>query len=210
MTPKEIIVEQAYEMFFRSGIKSITMDDISRETGVSKRTIYENFRDKDELVASCLHLMDERFNREYDKIEKDSDNTLIMVFRFMKFGIDVLNSINPQFTPDLKKYHFRVWKETLTVNEKKYNARTLKILKKGIMEGVFRETIDVEVVSILLNEQLRIISDETVFPTSRFPKIVVFENVMINFFRGIATQKGLDLIDKYLREESDKFVTVRP
>ncbi len=208
MTPKEIIVEQAYEMFFRSGIKSITMDDISRETGVSKRTIYENFRDKDELVASCLHLMDERFNREYNKIEKESDNTLIMVFRFMKFGTDVLNSINPQFTPDLKKYHFRVWKETMTVNEKKYNARTLKILKKGIRERVFRETIDVEVVSILLNEQLRIISDETVFPSSRFPKIVVFENVLINFFRGIATQKGLDLIDKYLREESDKFVTV--
>jgi len=195
-------------MFFSSGIKSITMDDISRETGVSKRTIYENFRDKDELVSTCLKMMDERFGNKYERIEKEAENSIIMVLRFMKLGIDIFNTINPLFFSDLKKYHFKVWKETMAERDKKHYARTLSILRKGMEEGMFRNKINIEVVAILLNEQLRILSDETVFPASRFPKSVVFENVMINFFRGIATIKGLELIEKHLGEESDISVTV--
>jgi len=65
----------------------------------------------------------------------------------------------------------------------------------------------VEVVSILLNAQLQIVSDDNVFPEKMFSRVVVFENVMINFFRGIATQKGIELIDSYFEKESDFFVT---
>ena len=197
MITTERILAQATELFMHSGIRAITMDDISQETGVSKRTIYENFRDKDDLLQSCLVYMDNMHNQETDKIFSESHNTIDLVFRFLKHGIKAIKNVNPLFFSDLKKYHYRIWKETYTSNYDKHLSQTYLIIKKGINEGLYRKSIDIEVVAILLNEQLRILSDENTFPTDRFSKTVVFENIMISFVRGIATRKGLDLIEKY-------------
>lgn len=207
MTVKERVTEQATDMFIKSGIKAITMDDISKEAGVSKRTIYEIFKDKDELLRECLDYIEKKYNEEYDLIKLESDNTITEVFGLMKLGIFAIKTFNPLFFSDMKRYHYRIYKEVLQVNQEKQIAQTHTILKKGINQGVFRKNIDLEVVSILLNHQLQIISDDNVFPENKFSRVVVFENVVINFFRGIATQKGIDLIDLYFEEESDFFIT---
>ncbi len=207
MTIKERITEQASDMFLRSGIKAITMDDISRELGISKRTIYEIFKDKDELLRECLAYVDKKYEREHELIALESENTISEVFSMMKLGIYAIKTISPLFFSDLKKYHFKIFKEVLQVNQKKQINNTHTLLKKGINQGVFRKDIDLEIVSILLNEQLTLISNENVFPERKFSRVVVFENVLINFFRGIATQKGIDLIEQYHKDESDFIIT---
>lgn len=189
-------------MFLRSGIRAITMDDISREAGVSKRTIYENFQDKDDLLRKCLNFLDEAYNKESELITQQSENTIQMVFGYLKLGIKMLNQVNPLFIEDIKRYHIKVWKEVYKINTEKQRVQVLTILKKGINQGLFRKEIDVEIVTILLVNQLRMMHDTTVFPREQFPQRLVFENVMIAFFRGIATQKGLEMIDKILTEES--------
>lgn len=176
------------------------MDDISSETGVSKRTIYENFKDKDELLRSCLIFMDAIHSKESEELIADSDNTIDLVFRFMKHGIKAINMVNPLFFVDLKKYHYRIWKETYKINYEKHLTQTYTILKKGINEGLFRKDIDIGIVAKLLNEQLKIMSDEQIFPSDQYPKTIVFEHILINFLRGIATVKGLEKIEKYIPE----------
>jgi TetR/AcrR family transcriptional regulator, cholesterol catabolism regulator len=200
MNITERIVNHAVELFVRSGIRAITMDDISSEAGVSKRTIYENFKDKDELLRACLAFIDEHHARETEQIMAQSNNTIDLVFRFLKHGVKAINSINPLFLADLKKYHYRIWKETYSINSDKYLSQTFTILKKGINEGLFRKDVDIEIVANLLNEQLILMSDERIFPSLKFSKTVVFENIIINFFRGIATGKGLEIIDKYMNQ----------
>ncbi len=207
MTTKERITEQAADMFLSSGIKTITMDDISQELGMSKRTIYENFKDKDELLRECLAHIDNKYEREHELIALESENTISEVFSMMKMGIYAIKTISPMFFSDLKKYHFKIYKEVLQVNQVKQINKTHTLLKKGINQGVFRNNIDLGIVSILLNEQLTLISDENVFPERKFSRVVVFENVLINFFRGIATQKGIDLIDQYHKNEADFLIT---
>ena len=207
MTTKERITEQAADMFLTSGIKTITMDDISQELGMSKRTIYENFKDKDELLRECLAHIDNKYEREHELIALESENTISEVFSMMKMGIYAIKTISPMFFSDLKKYHFKIYKEVLQVNQVKQINKTHTLLKKGINQGVFRSNIDLGIVSILLNEQLTLISDENVFPERKFSRVVVFENVLINFFRGIATQKGIDLIDQYHKNEADFLIT---
>lgn len=176
------------------------MDDVAQASGVSKRTIYENFRDKDDLLKHCLENMDDIHTRENDRIFSEAENTIDLVFRFMKHGIKVIGAVNPLFFSDLKKYHYKAWKETYTASYEKHLSKTFLIIKKGINEGLFRKNIDVEVVAILINTQLQILSDEKIFPSDRFSKTTVFENIMINFVRGIATRKGLDLIENYAGE----------
>jgi TetR/AcrR family transcriptional regulator, cholesterol catabolism regulator len=198
MNLRERILPQAVDLFIRSGIRAITMDDISALTGVSKRTIYENFKDKDELLRACLVFLDEQHDRETEKIISESINTIDLVFKVLKLGINAINSINPLFFTDLKKYHFRIWKETYIINNQKHLSKTYTMLKKGINEGLFRKEIDIEIVAKLLHEQFRIMSDEHVFPSLRYSRTKVFENIMINFLRGIATRKGLEIIEEYM------------
>jgi TetR/AcrR family transcriptional regulator, cholesterol catabolism regulator len=200
MNITERIVSHAIELFIRSGIKAITMDDISAAAGVSKRTIYENFRDKDELLRACLLFMDNIHARETERIFSESTNTIDLVLRFLKHGIEAINSINPLFMTDMKKYHYRIWKETYIINSDKYLSQTFTILKKGINEGLFRRNIDVDIVARLLNEQLTLMTDERIFPSFKYSKSVVFENIIINFFRGISTGKGLEIIDKSMEQ----------
>ncbi len=197
MTIAEKILVQSAEMFIRSGIKAITMDDITRETGVSKRTIYENFKDKDDLLLACLNFMDESHKIKTEEILKESNNTIDMVFGLIKEGIKILKTVNPLFFTDLKKYHYGVWKKTYSINYKKHLSQTITLLNKGVIDDLFRKNIDIEVVAILLHEQLRILSDENIFPSDKFSKLVVFENIIINFIRGIATKKGLEIIERY-------------
>ncbi len=207
MEVKERIIEEATEMFFRSGIKAITMDDIARELGISKRTIYELFRDKDELLRECMAYADRKYEEERDLIIMESENAISEVFGLMRMGIYAIKTVNPLMISDMKKYHHEIYKEVLKVGQEKRIAQIQENLRKGIQQKLFRDNIDVEVVSILLNAQLQIVSDDNVFPERMFSRVVVFENVVINFFRGISTQKGIELIDRYFEKESDFIVT---
>ncbi len=209
MTIKDRIMLQASEMFIRSGIKAITMDDIASETGVSKRTIYEIFSDKDDLLRSCIGHMDEKFRQEKEQAVSETKDIIDLVFTFIKIGVKAINNINPLFNSDLKKYHYQIWKEIYRISSERHRSHIQNVIRQGIDEGVFRNNIDVEIVGMLLSEQLRIMSDEAIFPSVRFSKAVVFENIVINFFRGIATKKGLDLIEKYMEKEADQLVTIK-
>jgi TetR/AcrR family transcriptional regulator, cholesterol catabolism regulator len=200
MNVAERILTQSSELFIKSGIKAITMDDISREVGVSKRTIYENFKDKDELLRACLVYIDAYYNKDKDELIKESKNTIDMMFKILEHGIQIINTMNPLFMIDLKRYHYRVWKETYKLHYEKHLAHTYTMLKKGINEGLYRKDIDIEIVAKLLHEQLRIMSDEQIFPSSKYSIKAVFENILINFMRGIATRKGLELIENYQGE----------
>jgi TetR/AcrR family transcriptional regulator, cholesterol catabolism regulator len=208
MTVQERIIEQATAMFLRSGIKAITMNDISREAGVSKRTIYENFHDKNDLLRHCLAYMDKQFNKEHETVVNESAHIIQLVFSMMKIGIKAINQISPLFFEDLKRYHTKVWKEVYKINMEKQKVQIQTILKKGINQGLFRKEIDIEILTILLMQQLQIMPDKSVYPPDRFSQSVVFETLMFIFFRGIATQKGLDLIDKMLTDDGDFFMTV--
>ncbi len=205
---KERIVVQASEMFIKSGIKAITMDDISRETGVSKRTIYEIFSDKDDLLRSCIGHMDAKFRKEKEDAQAKAKNIIDLVFTFIKIGVKAINIVNPLFNSDLKRYHYSIWKETYQMSSEMHRSHIQKVITRGIDEGLFRSNIDVGIVGMLLSEQLRIMSDENIFPSVRFSKAVIFENIVINFFRGIATKKGLELIEKYMDKEADELLTV--
>jgi AcrR family transcriptional regulator len=208
MTTRERITEMASQLFQRAGIKAITMDDIAREAGVSKRTIYENFRDKNDLLRACLTDMDRKFADQQELVTQASGNIIEMVFGMMKLGIQAMNQVNILFLEDLKRHHLKVWKEVYRVNTENQRRQILTILKKGINQGLFRKEIDVDIVGLLLIQQLRLMHDKNVFPEGMFSRQVVFENVMINFFRGIATGRGLQLIDQYLEKDSDFFLTV--
>lgn len=184
-------------MFVKNGIRGITMDGIASEMSISKRTIYENFRDKNALLSSCLDYMQEQQKNNRMKIMKNSANAIEVILNFLTQGIQNLSYIDLSFLSDLKKYHHQVWTEHYQKFSDKNLKETHDLLSRGIREGVIRKEINVEIVSRIIHEQLNIMTDEDIFPPSLYSKKEIFENIVINFARGISTNIGLEVIENY-------------
>jgi len=198
MELQEKIIEEATHQYFQYGIRNVTMDGIATGLGMSKRTVYEIFKNKNELVHECLKSIKQKHNAKNQEIVTTSTNVIETIFSFMQEGIKSMNAINPVFFRDMEKFHNSTWKKLKEENEKEGFMLTTELLKKGIKEGLFREDINIQIVSKLFHEQINLLANEEIFPRDEFNYTDVFQNLTINFMRGISTQKGIDLIDKIL------------
>ena len=197
MDIKQRIISGSRQMFIKYGIRSITMDMKAEQLGISKRTIYENFTDKDELLQHCINAAMNNQRRINEEIINNTENIIEATFKFIKNSIDTLNAINPLFFFDIEKYYPELWEQKIRENDNRNLYRSIELVNKGIQEGIFRKEINGEIVAKLILEQFKMLSNQELFPHDKFSKVDVFENIVINFVRGISTKKGLLLIDKY-------------
>jgi TetR/AcrR family transcriptional regulator, cholesterol catabolism regulator len=197
MEVKDKIVTEALILFTKYGIRSITMDMIAEHLGISKRTIYENFKDKDELLRFCLEAAVVQQKDKTEDILNSSETIIEIMIKIVKHNVGVLKSVNPLFYYDIKKYYPELSKLTIEKSDKEYIERIVELLNRGLQENLFRSGINVEIVAILLFEQFKTLNNQEVFPEEKFSKAEIFENIVINFMRGIATVEGLSLIEKY-------------
>ena len=108
MDIKDRIIEGAADLFKTYGIKSVTMDSLANQFGISKRTIYEIFSDKDELLKAVLTRINQQQKEMIRKVLEESENSLVAIFRMLEINRDNFQSMSPAFLADLKKYHHEV------------------------------------------------------------------------------------------------------
>jgi len=201
MEIKERIIQEASGLFAKNGIRSITMDDIARHMGISKRTIYENFRDKDEIVHLCIEANKQEQRQCKRAAVATSSNVLEAIYLIMFEVATQMDQINPAFITDLRKYHHKLWKESAIKHQEEHIKDLRKLIVKGIEDGIFRDVINVEIITRMLNLQLSEITNEESFPSELFSRSDVFVNIIINFTRGIATPKGIKIIEKIIEQK---------
>lgn len=199
---KERIIESSLKLFFQNGIRAITMDDIARQNGISKRTLYEMFKDKNDLLANCIELFEQQKQEMYEK-NFDSNGDIIDIFiYFLQYGAKMFKTINPLFMTDLKKFHFQILNSKIEKQDIEFHTT---ILKRGVAEGLFRSDINIDIVTKILLAQMQMLGDENLFPSIGYSKIEVFENMLVCYMRGISTDEGIRLInerlDKYRKGE---------
>ena len=197
MDYKQRIIEEAAIMFRTYGIKSVTMDMLANQMSISKRTIYEVFRDKDELLKGVLTWMSIKQKEVMANISSESENVIEAIFRMLKILSDHYQKMSPAFRMDIKRFHSDIFRQLDVQNELPYYGSNSEILERGIAEGVFRRDIDIEITNKCLLEVVRMSNDKDVFPPDDYLNKDVIRNFYINYLRGISTQKGLDLINFY-------------
>jgi len=203
MDYKQRILEEAAVMFRTYGIRSVTMDMLATQMGISKRTIYEVFHDKDELLTGVLKLMAIKQREVMGKILGESENVIEAIFKMLDLMRDHFRNMSPAFQMDIKRYHHDVMKKLGEGNELPYYRNNSEIIEQGIKEGIFRKDIDVEIINKCMLEVVRMSNDKEIFPPDDFLSKDVIRNVYINYLRGISTQKGLDLINFYEKKKKD-------
>ncbi len=197
MNTRERIITESMNLFMRYGIKAVTMDTIAEHLGMSKRTIYDHFRDKDHLLENCISYQMKKEEKANKQIFEESSNLIEAFLKHIKRNVAAMNSVSPLFFRDAKKYHSSVFRKKGREHEHKSYDFIYRYIQEGKKQGYIRKDVNEDIVSVLLKEQFRIMGNEDIFPSDKYSKSEVFENIAINFIRGIVTDKGLKIINEY-------------
>ena len=191
------IIEQAGTLFLKYGIKSVTMDDISAELSISKKTIYQYFKDKNEIVSKVaeIHLQQEKDRME--EIRSKASDAIEQLYIYSSCLREMLEGMNPAVLYDLRKYYKTAWNIYLDFKQKVFYHAIADILKQGIKEGYFRKDMDIEVLSILRLEEFQMTTDDSLFPMERFDLKQVQIQLFMHFVYGIVTEKGYHKLNQY-------------
>lgn len=197
MELRERILREADELFCKFGIKRITMDDIARELGISKKTIYQHFKDKNELVHILIQEMLEMNMKMMDSRTANAANAVEEVFLVVTHLQEMLSKTNPMIFYDLHKYHPESWSLFKDFRFSYMKDCILKNITWGIEEGYFRPEIKAEILALLRLEQVDMIFNQIVFPAGKFTMLEVMTEVTEHYLYGLCTLKGHKLINKY-------------
>lgn len=191
------ILKNFERLVFRFGIRSITMDDVAKQMGISKKTIYKFYKNKREVVHSLvIHKLKED-QIAIVKIQRKSKNIVDEIFGLMKHLSIEFPKINPTVFYELQKYYPLTWK---LFKDFKLNCVLGMIeagLKKGIKDGVVRKDINIQILTRLRIEEIEMGFNNAIFPSNKFKIIDVQLALVEHFLYGICTLKGHQLIMKY-------------
>ena len=204
MEPKERILVRSHELFNKYGIRSVSMDDISAGLGMSKKTLYQYFADKEELVDACFSGVLDHNRHQCLADQKRSDNPIHEMFLALDMMQEMFAEMNPAVLYDLQKYHPAAFKK---FHEFKYSFLYKVItsnLERGVKEELYREDIDVDVLARFRIESVMLPFNVEVFPNNRTHLVHIEQQLFEHFLYGLATTKGQKLIQKYKNQRIKK------
>lgn len=194
---RQNIITTAEELFIRYGFKRVTMDDIAREMTMSKKTIYQFFKDKNEMVCAVTEEHLQREEMQMEQLERESENVIDFMMKITRMIRGHVSKVNPCAIMELQKYYPEGWTIFLHYKKKVFLQTIARTLRRGQEEGYFREDLNPDIVAILRVEQVQLCFDDRVFPREKYDITEVQLQVFRHFIEGIVTQKGRDLLNKY-------------
>ncbi|HDZ41447.1 MAG TPA: TetR/AcrR family transcriptional regulator [Bacteroidetes bacterium] len=201
MDYRERITQEAAVLFMKYGIRAVTMDSLANQLGMSKRTIYEHFADKDELLVSVIESMAARQKDVFRKIMDEADNVIEALFEILRIATTHFKNTNPTFFMDLNKYHHKVYERICQKGDIKNYKMSLSMLRRGIQEKVFRDDINVEIVNIGIHSVLDITRESNTLSAEKYSRFEIIDNLLFNYLIGISTSEGQALINKYKEQK---------
>lgn len=198
---KDVLLLRAAGVFLRLGLKSVTMDTLANELGVSKKTLYKHFEDKNELVNAII---EQRLEMDKQVCAQDfeiAENAIDALLRISRTIMENIGSINPTVFFDLKKNYPQAYQKI--VNHKKefvYNTYKSNI-ERGITEGLFRENMDPDVIAKMHVAMTDVIMGGEVFPWPDYEFRTVFLEVFRFQIRGMASEEGIAYLKERINRE---------
>jgi TetR/AcrR family transcriptional regulator, cholesterol catabolism regulator len=197
MSTEDKILRGAEELFFKYGVRSVTMDDIARHLGMSKKTIYQYYKEKDEIV----HRLMAAHIREDEKIciagYDDANNVVEEIFNAMKNISEIFSKINPLLFYELQKYYPTSWDLFKGFKENFLLGMVERSIEKGKADGYVRQDVDTRIIARLRMEEIELSFNAAVYPADKFSIVDVQRALAEHFLYGICTLKGHKLVNKY-------------
>ena len=204
MDIKQRIQEKAHELFMRYGIRSVSMDDIALQLGISKKTLYQYYTDKDELVDVVLNDEIMQGQKDCAKCLDNSKDAIEEIFLTMEHITEQFRNMNPAVLYELQKFYFPSFQKFLKYKNEFLYEVIRKNLERGIREELFRPEINVDVLSRFRLETIMLAFNMDVFPPRKYNLADVTREIIEHYLYGVSTLKGYKLILKYNEQRIKK------
>ncbi len=190
------VISVALEAFRTEGVKNVTMDDVARRLQMSKRTLYQLFVDKEDLLLACVREQDEANRRRMGPLLDKADNVLGVILTEFREQMRNYGQLQPMFLAEVVKYP-RV-KNYVSMRRKADAESAVAFFNRGVEQGYFRPDVNYRVVYALLSHQLESVFASQVFEGYAF--VELFVNTVLVIVRGCATMRGIALIDEFMED----------
>lgn len=197
MEIKDKIVLGAGELFMRYGVRSVTMDDVARELGMSKKTLYQSFSNKDELILAVTIAHIEIEKKEFGEVHSNAENALDELHQLTNCVRNSMEAMNPSLLFDLQKYHPDSWQVFLDFKHSFIQSMVRENIERGIKEGTYRKDLNSDILAKLRMEEVQLVFDPKVFPTSQYNLVEVQMAVLDHFIHGLLTEDGQKQFHEY-------------
>jgi len=202
MPIKAKILKGVYELFYKYGVKSVRMEDIAKHLSMSKKTLYQVFSNKEEIVNCFIEEELAKSKAEIETIEKSTPDPTLEMIRLMEYLRRIFAEINPTMYYDIQKYHPNAWNKFRQFKENYIIRRIENNLRSGIEKGLYRSEINVLVLARLRVEQIDLGFDYNKFPIAQFDTAKVQMSLLDHFLYGIVTAKGYELIQEHKKSST--------
>jgi len=203
VTLKDRIVEKAFLFFSEHGIKAVKMDDIARSLGISKRTLYEIYDNKEDLLTEVM-LRQQRIEGEtLRSLASRCSNVMEILLNIYYHKTESMRNTNPQFFLDLEKYPDVL--KMLKADHEKTHEEFMNFMARGVKEGYFRPDVDYELVGQMLEAFSEYFQQKHLF--KKYTLRSIFLNNVFITIRGVSTQKGINLLERLLQRAESSHVS---
>jgi len=190
MNYKEEILKKTFDLVMKYGIKSVSMDDISKGIGISKKTIYQYFENKRALISEMIDDHIQKDENDIDEIIAKSQNAINEIIDIARHVLSFLKGMSPTMMHDTQKYYPRQWEKVETTHFSFIRNIIKSNIERGQKEGLYNEDVNSEIISRLYVKQILAIADESTFPANEYNKGELYKTFITYHIRGIMSQKG--------------------
>jgi AcrR family transcriptional regulator len=193
------ILEESKRIFMNYGIRSISMDDISRELGMSKKTLYQFVENKADLVHKMLCYEHEQGKQAFQKIIRENENAIDQLLMVSLMISKKMSEVTPSYNHDLKKYFAASTRSNVEQQKENIAMRVRENIELGIKQGLYRDDLNPELVAQLYVQKISgIMSQENVLST-QYPFTEIFKTMFENHIRGISNENGIKYFEKKIK-----------
>lgn len=198
---KDKILEKSTELFLNYGFKSVTMDDIANNLGISKKTIYQHFSNKTQLVKETTLGLFAFISRGIDCICSLEKNPIEEIYEIKRFVMTHLKNEKSSPIFQLQKYYPKIYATLKTKQFEVMLGCVIQNLERGINQNLYRKTIDIEIISRLYMNTIIVLKDHDLFPSPQFNIPNLMENYTEYHLRGICTENGIKHLEKIIKKQ---------
>ena len=190
------ILERTIELFYEFGIRNLNMDDISRSLGISKKTLYQHVKSKEDLILKLFYYDELKWNAEFTKLKSNDHNAIEVLIQVSLMIFEEMGRLNPKLRFEMKKYYEPIFQESMVRKQNLIFSQISKNILKGIKEKIYRSDINVDLVAGLYVRNLVMAHNKDFCFVENITFNQVFEVMFENHIRAISTSEGIDYFEK--------------
>jgi len=199
MDLKNKIIEKAEDLFLRYGLKSVTMDDIARKLGISKKTLYQYVENKTDLVSKIVLAHIEEEKAMMSEVRSQSADAIEEMLKVGRYAIQQLRKLSPTLMYDLQKYYGNIWIMLQKLHMEHGQQMIRDNIDRGMRQGVYRQDINADILARMYVMSTFALVNEEVFPLKEFNRERLFIEFIKYHIHGIASEEGLVLYQRHAK-----------